>query len=85
MIVVLFIIGLAMISFLHLIIPIIVIKKTPIITEKKTVWLWALAGGLLGFIVCAIMVEQFRGLAGIVQSAFWVVVDYFIIKKKCYV
>jgi hypothetical protein len=80
-----FVIGSVAVIISHLIIPIIVIRKDPIITKKSTLWLLALASGLLGFIICAFLAEGFRGISGIIQSAFWVIVDYFIIKKKCYV
>ncbi len=85
MIVLLFIIGSLMIGFLHLIIPLCVVKSKQIFIKKSTIWLIAIAGGLLGFIVCAIMQEEFRGLAGILQSAFWTFINYLILKKKCYV
>lgn len=82
MVYLLFLIGLLFISFLHLIVPICFAaggKKR----KKSTLWLIAIAGGLVGFVVCFIMQEQFRGLAGFIQSAFWTVIAYFILKKRC--
>ena len=80
----LFSIGLAFVTFIHLIIPISVAKSKKTFTKKSTLWLIASAGGLLGFIICAIMVAVFRGPTGIIQSAFWTIINYFILKKKCY-
>jgi hypothetical protein len=79
----LFFLGLLIISFLHLIIPICFAAGRKQ-RKKSTLWLLALAGGLFGFVICFIMQEEFRGLAGILQSAFWTVIAYFILKKRCY-
>lgn len=79
----LLLIGLLAIAFLHLIVPICFAaggKKR----KKSALWLIAIIGGLIGFVVCFIMQEQFRGLLGIIQSAFWTVIAYFILKKRCY-
>lgn len=75
------IIGLLFISFIHLIIPICFArsKKT---FKRGTLWLIALMGGMVGFIVCTIS-EEFRGLLGVLQSAFWTVIGYFILSAKC--
>ena len=83
MVYLLLLIGLLFISFIHLIVPICfaVGGKS---RKKSTLWLIAITGGLIGFIVCFIMQEEFRGLAGIIQSAFWTVIAYFILKKRCF-
>ncbi len=80
----LLILGLLFVSFMHLIVPICVaISERPL--KKSGLWLVALVGGLIGFVVCAIMQEEFRGMTGVVQSAFWTVISFFILKKRCYV
>ena len=79
----LLLIGLLFISFIHLIIPICVAvggKQR----KKSSLWWISIAGGLLGFIVCALMQEEFRGLAGIIQSAFWTIISFLILKKRCF-
>ncbi len=83
MVYLLLLIGWLFISFIHLIIPICFAtggKKR----KKSTLWVIAIAGGLVGFVVCFIMQEEFRGMAGVIQSAFWTVIAYLILKKRCY-
>ena len=81
--VLLFFIGLAIVTLIDLAIPLIVIKKAPPITHKKLlVWLIALASGLFGFIMITIVLPAFDFLTGAIFSAIWVVIDYFVIKKN---
>ena len=79
----LLLIGLLFISFVHLIVPICVaaVGKPH---KKSSLWWIAIAGGLIGFVVCALMQEEFRGLAGIIQSTFWTIISFFILKKRCF-
>jgi hypothetical protein len=80
----LLILGILTIGFLHLIIPVCVaISRKPL--KKSGLWLIAAIGGLVGFVICAILQEEFRGVAGLIQSAFWTLISFFILKKRCYV
>ena len=80
----LFLIGLTIVVFVHLIVTILVVTSKKTFVKKLPLWLIAIAGGLLGFILCAIVQEEFRGGVGAIQSAFWVIMNYLILKKKCY-
>lgn len=80
---VLLIIGLLFIAFIHLIIPICVAKSGKPL-KKSTMWLIAAIGGLVGFLVCGLMQVPFRGILGLLQSAFWTVISFFILKKRCH-
>ena len=78
----LFIIGFLIMAFAHLVIPIcfaISRKRFP----EIILWLIAAGGALLGFIVCALLAEQFRGALGVINSAFWLIIGYVILKIFC--
>lgn len=78
----LFIIGLLVVAFLHLIIAICVAKSKK--TYPKTIlWLIAIGSSLLGYIMITVILPAFDWFTGIVVSGIFIVINYFILKKKC--
>lgn len=81
----LLVLGLAIIVLAHLAIPLYLIKKGKAYTySTKEMWIASLVGGLLGFVVCAVLTDEFRGFLGILQSGFWTLVNYTILYRKSY-
>lgn len=79
---ILFTLGLIIIAFMHLIIPICVAKsKKPY--SKKILWLIAIGSGVLGYIMITVVFPTFDFLSGAVLSGIFTVIAYFILKKYC--
>ena len=75
------ILELAIIVGSHLIIPIIVVKRR-LTYQDKTLWLIALAGGLLGYVVMALLAQMVT-LQGVYLSAMFTLIGYLILDKHC--
>lgn len=77
-------IGIFTIASAHLLVPwIVAATKKPL--KTSTMWLFATIGGVVGFILCALIDGEgnFLNVLGILQSVFWTVIGFFIIRKKC--
>lgn len=53
--------------------------------KTSTMWLFAILGGILGFILCNLVDGEgnFMNVFGALYSAFWTVIGFFVIRKKC--
>ena len=78
----LFILGLAFYVIVHLIIPIIVVKRR-LTYQDKTLWRIAIVSGLFGFTVSSIIANDWFSLAGILLSSLLTFIDYHILEKHC--
>lgn len=83
----LLILGFAIIAFLHLFVPILVAAwysdRKPL--KPYAVLLIAAIGGVVGFFITGLSAVELRGTAGLIQSAFWTMVCFLILKKKGFV
>ena len=77
----LFLLGFAFYSIVHLIAPIIIAKRHKTY-PNKTLWLIALSSGLFGYVVMA-LVSQEVTLAGGYFSGLFAVISYMILDKYC--
>ena len=73
--------GVALMTFLHILIPLCCLGQRKI-RSTAALWWIAFAGGVFGNVMCSILTEEFRGISSVLISAFFTWVGFVILHGK---